>query len=166
LDKSRLDGDFLGLLNEHRGAIHRVCRTYAAGADDREDLFQEIVYQLWRAFASYRHEAAPITWVYRISLNAAITALRKRSRRPLHVSLDATSDLPSPPTSRTSDERVELLYRAIRSLGEIERGLLMCYLDGLSYKQIGEVLGISESNVGARLSRGRSKLQELVKETG
>src|SRR5687767_514780 len=83
LDKIPLDSDFLGMLNEYRGAIQRVARTYAAGPDDREDLVQEIVYQLWRAFPSYRREAAPITWVYRIALNAAISALRRRSRRPV-----------------------------------------------------------------------------------
>lgn len=152
------------LLNKHRGVLHRVSRTYAAGTEDREELVQEIVYQLWRAYPSYRREAAPITWIYRISLNTAITALRRRTRRPAHVSLEAASNLPAPRPMDADDCRVELLYRAIRRLGEVERALLMCHLDGLSYKQIGEVLGISETNVGARLSRTRSRLQELVRE--
>lgn len=165
MDTAR-DGDFLGLLNDFRGAIHRVARTYAAGSDDREELVQEIVYQLWRAFPSYRREAAPITWLYRIALNAAISALRRRSRRPAHVSLEAAAHLPSPPAPPIGDERLELLYRAIRSLGEVDRALLMCHLDGLSYRQIGEVLGLSETNVGARLSRTRAKLQELVRGMG
>jgi RNA polymerase sigma factor (sigma-70 family) len=164
LDKTVLDGAFLELMNEHRGAIYRVCRTYAAGADDREELTQEIVYQLWRAFPSYRRDAAPITWIYRIALNTAITALRRRTRRPALVSLDAALDLPSPPPAPSGDLRAELLHRAMRRLGEVERALLMCHLDGLSYKQIGEVLGISETNVGARLSRTRRRLQELVRE--
>jgi len=76
-----LDGEFLRLLNQYRGAVHRVCRTYADRAEG-EEFFQEVVYQLWRAFPSYRREAAPLTWVYRIALNAAITALRRRARRP------------------------------------------------------------------------------------
>jgi RNA polymerase sigma-70 factor, ECF subfamily len=164
LDRIALDGEFLRLLNEYRGAVHRVCRTYADGADEREELFQEVVYQLWRAFPSYRREAAPLTWVYRIALNAAITALRRRARRPVHVSLEAASEIQSPETPGRGDERTELLYRAIRRLGDVERALLMCYLDELSYKQIAEVLGLSETNVGVRLNRAKAKLQVLVKE--
>jgi RNA polymerase sigma-70 factor, ECF subfamily len=163
LDSARLDGDFLALLNEYRGAVHRVCRNYANGIDDREELLQEIVYQLWRAFPSYRREAAPITWIYRIALNTAISALRRRTRRPPHVPLEAAPEPASAPAGSDSSQ-VELLYRAMRRLGEVERGLLLCYLDGLSYREIGDVLGISETNVGARLSRTRARLQELVKE--
>lgn len=165
MDRARLDVDFLRLLNEHRGALHRVCRTYADGPDDREELLQEIVYQLWRALPSYRREAAPITWIYRIALNTAITALRRRSRRPLLVSLEVAAEVPASAPEVDRSGQGELLYRAIRRLGEVERALLMCHLDGLSYRQIGTVLGISETNVGARLSRIRAKLQELVVET-
>jgi RNA polymerase sigma-70 factor, ECF subfamily len=164
LDTTSLDSDFLALLNEHRGAIHRVGRTYAAGSDDREELTQEIIYQLWRAFPAYRREAAAITWVYRIALNTAISALRKRSRRPAHVSLEAAAHVPSTDAPTSGDGRLELLSKAMRSLGAVERALLMCYLDGLTYSQISDVLGISETNVGARLSRTRAKLQELVEE--
>jgi RNA polymerase sigma-70 factor (ECF subfamily) len=102
--------------------------------------------------------------IARIALNTAITALRKRSRRPLHVPLDAAPELPAAPASRSDGGQVELLYRAIRNLAEVERGLLMCYLDGLSYREIGQVLGISEANVGVRLTRVRARLQELVQE--
>ena len=164
MDSARLDGDFLALLNEYRGAVHRVCRNYANGIDDREELLQEIVYQLWRAFPSYRREAAPITWIYRIALNTAISALRRRTRRPPHVPLEAAPEPASAPAAGSDSGQVELLYRAMRRLGEVERGLLLCYLDGLSYREIGDVLGISETNVGARLSRTRARLQELVKE--
>jgi len=164
LDSAHLDGDFVALLNEYRGAVHRVCRNYAHGIDDREELLQEIVYQLWRAFPSYRREAAPITWIYRIALNTAISALRRRTRRPPHVPLEATPEPASTPAAGSDSGQVELLCRAMRGLGEVERGLLLCYLDGLSYREIGDVLGISETNVGARLSRTRARLQELVKE--
>lgn len=163
MDKTRLDRDFLALLNDFRGAIHRVSRTYAASAGDREDLVQEIVYQLWRPFPSFRRESGALTWVYRIALNTAITGLRRRTRQPVHICLEAAADVPLPPAAAGADARTELLYRAIHALGEVERALVMCYLDDLSYKQMAAVLGISESNVGARLSRTKSRLQDLVR---
>jgi RNA polymerase sigma-70 factor, ECF subfamily len=165
LDKTRLDGDFLALLNEHRGAIHRVSRTYAASVADREDLVQEIVYQLWRAFPSFRRESSGLTWVYRIALNTAITGLRRRGRQPVQVPIADAAAVPSSPGSGR-DARTEILYQAVRSLGDIDRALVMCYLEDLSYREIADVLGISESNVGARLSRTKAKLQDLVRGMG
>jgi RNA polymerase sigma factor (sigma-70 family) len=163
LDKSGLDGDFLTMLNEHRGAIQRVARTYTTSLGDREDLVQEIVYQLWRAFPSYRRESTSVTWVYRIALNTAITGVRRRMRRPVHIPLGVDFDVPSPPARADSEARTVLLYRMIQKLDDVERALLMCYLDDLSYKEIASVLGISESNVGVRLSRTKAKLQDLVR---
>ena len=162
MDEDALDVAFLAVLNDHRGAIYRVCRAYANSPDEREDLVQEVVYQLWRAFPSYRREAAPITWVYRIALNTAITRLRRLGRRPVQVSLEAASQVASPPHPGLADARVELLYAAIRRLDAVDRALVMCYLDGLSYKEVADVLGLSESNVGVRLNRTKARLQELL----
>lgn len=164
MDNPRVDGDFLELLNAHRGAIERVSRTYTSGATEREDLVQEIVYQLWRAFPAWRRESAPLTWFYRIAINTAITGLRRRARRPVHVALEAAGDVASPPVSAPSGSRKELLYRVVRRLSEVDRALVMCYLDDLSYREIADVLGLSETNVGARLSRATTKLQELARQ--
>lgn len=161
MDNTRVDRAFMALLNQYRGAIERVSRTYSSRAAEREELVQEIVYQLWRAFPSYRKESTPLTWVYRIAINTAITGLRRRARQPVHVPLDAASEVASPPTS--GDSRTEVLYRAIRRLGDVDRALVMCYLDDLSYREIADVLGLSEANVGARLSRTRTRLQELIR---
>jgi len=162
MDNTRLDGDFVALVNQYRGAIERVSRTYTASATEREDLVQDIVYQLWRAFPSFRKESALLTWVYRVAINTAITGLRRRTRRPLHVPLDAAAGLALPRTS-AADPRMELLYQAIRRLDDVDRALVMCYLDDLSYKEMADVLGLSETNVGARLSRTKTRLQELVR---
>jgi RNA polymerase sigma-70 factor (ECF subfamily) len=164
LDIPRPDADFLALINKYRGVMQRVSRMYAANGTDREDLVQEIVYQLWRSFPSFRRDAAPMTWVYRIALNTAITGLRRRSRRPVHVPIDAAVDVPTPSASAGLDSRIDLLYCAIRRLGDVDRALVMCYLDELSYKQIADVLGLSESNVGVRLGRARARLQDLVRD--
>jgi RNA polymerase sigma-70 factor, ECF subfamily len=163
LNNARVDGDFLALLNQYRGVIERVSRMYTSSATEREELAQETVYQLWRAFPSYRSESAPVTWVYRVAINTAITGLRRQARRPVHVPLEAADSVASPPESTARDQRTELLYRAIRRLSHVDRALIMCYLDDLSYREIANVLGLSETNVGARLSRTRTRLQEFAK---
>jgi|SRR5262245_61692292 len=154
---------FLALINQHQGAIRRVCRTYARAPKDREEIFQEIIYQLWRSFPSYRAESAPMTWIYRVALNTAITALRRETRRPVHVALDPSHE-PAESFDRECESESEWLYRAIRQLDAIDRALIMCYLDGRSYKEMSDVLGLSEANVGTRLNRAKARLQELARQ--
>src|SRR4051812_12388900 len=86
--QSTFEEPFLALLNTHQGVLHRISRTYAFGPLERQDLFQEIVYQLWRSYPGYRRESSPITWLYRVALNTALTAARRRARRPTLVPLD------------------------------------------------------------------------------
>ena len=162
---SNADEAFLALVNQYQGAIRRVCRTYAATSEDREEIFQEIIYQLWRSFPSYRGESAAMTWVYRVALNTAITALRKQVARPRHVSLEPSHEpeVIGPPIDAHATSRSEWLYRAVRQLNAVDRALVMCYLDGLSYKGIAEVLGLSDANVATRLHRIKGRLQELAK---
>jgi RNA polymerase sigma-70 factor, ECF subfamily len=159
--ESRFEEPFLALLNAHQGVIHRISRTYATGPVDRQDLFQEIVYQLWRSYPSYRHESGPITWLYRVALNTALTAARRGARRPRLVPLESAPE-PAVPPAPVHDPEAAALNRAIGRLEAIERAVLMCYLEDLSYARIGEILGISESNVGVRLTRIRTKLRVLI----
>jgi RNA polymerase sigma factor (sigma-70 family) len=149
---------FMELLNGHQGVIHRICQAYATDHADRQDLFQDIVYQLWRSYPQYRGDSSPITWLYRVALNTALTTSRRRSRRPRLVPLD-TAPEPSAPQARAEDDT---LQRLIGRLGRVDRAILMCYLDDLSYARIAEVIGISESNVGARLSRIRTQLKTFI----
>ena len=159
--ESSFEEPFLALLNAHQGVIHRISSAYATGVADRQDLFQEIVYQLWRSYPNYRRESSPITWLYRVSLNTALTAARVRARRPRLVPLEAAPE-PATPPAQAPDPEAAGLRRAIARLDAIERALLMCYLEDLSYARIGEILGISESNVGVRLTRIKAKLRTLV----
>ena len=160
-DQTARQRTFLELLNAHLGIVHRVSRAYAAGSTaDQQDLFQEIVYQLWRSYPTYRGASSPVTWVYRVALNTAITSVRKRARRPAHVPLEDSEPVASTPPGERPE--VAQLYRAIQQLSDVERALVMCYLDDLSYSRIAEVLGLSETNVGVRLTRVKAKLQRLV----
>jgi RNA polymerase sigma-70 factor (ECF subfamily) len=154
---------FLEILGRHEQLINKVIRIYGVDSEDRRDLFQEIVYQLWRSYGSFKGESRLSTWVYRVALNTAITSLRKgkklREQRELDDQLiTAPGSFESPDKS----EQVQQLYSAIRRLGEVDRALVMLYLEDLTYKEISEVLGLSEDNVGVKLNRIKTKLRVLI----
>lgn len=148
---------FLALLEEHRRLIYKVASLYARG-DDRDDLAQEIVAQLWKAFPGYDEQRKVTTWMYRVALNVAISHARRR--RP--VSEELGDDLVSP--EGAGDVRVRTLYRLIAGLGELDRALLMLYLDEHSGREIAEVLGISESNVATKIARLKERLRRTFQE--
>jgi RNA polymerase sigma factor (sigma-70 family) len=152
--------EFEQLLQEFQGIIHKVCRLYRDTPADREDLFQEIAYQLWRAYPNYRHEAAPTTWIYRIALNTALAAFRQK--RP---DLRYPGEVPDRTADAMNDEqehRRELFWRALRQLPDGEKALMMLYLEDLSYQEIAGVTGLSENNVGVKLNRIKTKLKNLL----
>jgi RNA polymerase sigma-70 factor (ECF subfamily) len=135
---------------------------YADGPEDREDLFQETVYQLWRSFPSFAGRSAPGTWIYRVALHTAISALRRRSNARRHVPLEA--ERLEVAAASAEEDRSELLYRLLRKLSEVDRALVLLHLEDLSYREIGAVLGLSESNVGVKLNRIKAKLQSFARE--
>ena len=153
-------------MNQHRPMLERVCRIYEDGAEERKDLFQEVVYQLWRSFPSYRGEANVKTWMYRVALNTAVTAFRQQAARPDLVELEETLSPGSNSAAKAVTEesgRIEVLYRAIRKLNKVDRAVVTLYLEGFEYREIAETLGLTESNVGVKLNRAKAKLQEWVR---
>jgi len=153
---------FLEVLGRHEQLINKVIRIYAVDSEDRRDLFQEIVYQLWRSYGSFKGDSRIGTWLYRVALNTAITSLRK-GKKSQHDEL-ADQFIPTSCSFANPDrsEQVRQLYSAIRSLGEVDRALVMLYLEDLSYKEIAEVLGLTEDNVGVKLNRIKTKLRVLT----
>jgi RNA polymerase sigma factor (sigma-70 family) len=144
----------------HQALIHKICRMYRDTLEDQEDLFQEIVYQLWKSYAKFQGKSKITTWMYRIGLNTAMATFRKPK-----VKLDYSNIIPEqkpPQESQTDSWREDLLFVAIRKLDEDERALIALYLDDLSYTEIAEVIGISENNVGVRLNRIKSKLKIIL----
>lgn len=155
--------EFTHLLNAHPGLLYKVCRLYAPTPADRQDLYQEIVLQLWRAFPQFRHEARASTWLYRVALNTAITNFRRTQRRPAvrdvpEAWLHQLPDL----TDSAADERHAQLYAAIAQLSAVEKALITLYLDDHSYADIGAILGLTVSHVGVKLLRTRTKLTHLI----
>lgn len=139
---------FAELLDQHKRILYRVARLYARTPDQREDLAQEIALQLWRAFPSYDPARIFSTWMYRIALNVAISSLRHD--RHLTVPIAHTHELiAADPVS----SEIEELYRLIAQLDPLDRSLVLLYLEGHSFQEIGEILGISATNASTRLTR-------------
>lgn len=154
--------NFISLINEHQGLIHKVCFMYENDPEVRNDLFQEIVLQLWKSFPSFRGESKITTWMYRIALNTAISGLRKQSRRvktedlsDLHLNIVDSGGV-------DAEEKFQKLQWAIRQLTEIERAMIMMALEEISYEEIAETIGITQNNVRVRMNRIREKLKKLM----
>lgn len=156
--------EFVQHLNQHQALIYKVCHLYGQETTDREDLFQEIVVQLWKAYPKFRGEAKFSTWLYRIALNTAISGLRKRKN---HIASFEPENLPTEIQDETYNKEKELqldqLYEAIRQLSEIERALVMLYLEDKSYEEMEEILGINQNNLRVKMNRIKEKLRKLIK---
>ena len=134
---------------------------YCSHDEDREDLFQDVVLQLWRSFPSFSNASKVSTWMYRIALNVAITRLRKESKKARPQELDDEAfNIPEEPFD---DEKAKTMHHAIQLLTDVEKAIIMLYMDDYSYREIGEVVGVSESNVGFKLNQIKHKLKSLVK---
>lgn len=152
------------MLNRHRGIIYKVCNLYCHEAGDKQDLFQEITLQLWKAFPTFRQQAQQSTWMYRVALNTAISNFRKESRRPRAGSLSELDfNIPDdyPPNQKT--EQLNELMQAIAKLNPIEKAIIMLYLDEKNYDEIADITGITKNNVGVKLNRIKTKLETLLK---
>jgi RNA polymerase sigma-70 factor (ECF subfamily) len=158
---------FLDLINRNRPRILKVCRVYAWNAADRDDLYQEILFQIWRALPGLKQDTHANTWLYRIALNTSISFVRRRSARggPA-VPLDHEQLTRQIESSQTRDdgaeEQLARLYDAIAQLNEVEKALVTLFLEDFSYDEMAEVLGLSASNVGVMLHRAKKKLLTLM----
>jgi len=157
-----LKDQFLKLIAENQGLIYKVCNMYCNNKLDKEDLFQDIVLQLWRSYPAFKGDSKVSTWMYRIAINNAITRLRKETRREKFAGLDEEALRVAAAGNDNVDEDIAQMYEAIKKLSEVERALTMLYMDDCSYKEIAEILGLSESNVGFKLNRIKAKLRTLI----
>ncbi len=159
-----MEKNFVSMINTHRGIIYKVCNLYCNDEEDKKDLFQEIVLQLWKAFPSFRNEALNTSWMYRVALNTAISNFRKESKKPDRKLIsDADFQIPDINFYADENEHLNALKQAIEKLSEIEKALIMLYLEDKSYDEIAEIIGISNSNVGVRLNRIKTKLEKIIK---
>ena len=153
---------FVSLFEQNRAGIRRLCYSYLNSASEVDDLFQEIMTNVWNSLVNFRGEAKLSTWVYRIAVNTAL--IYRRRRRPS----EELPDMPDPRASTERDlerqERLEALHRAIAQLGDQDRLIVSLLLEGLSYKEIADITGITVNYVGVKISRIKQALEQLLTE--
>jgi len=155
-----MEKEFLGLIHENQKIIYKICKLYRDSREDEEDLFQEIVYQLWKSDPGFIRESKVSSWIYRIALNTAIATYRKSK-----ISIDYYEEFPEhihPSYEKTISENEERLFWALRKLNDSEKAVISLYLEDFNYKEIAEITGLSDSNVGVRLNRIKNKLKEIL----
>ncbi len=150
--------EFIAIIQENEGLIYKVTKVYTNSREDAQDLYQEIVYQLWKSFGTFRNESKISTWMYRIALNTSIAHLNKEKKKRGHVEIDEGLLNKTDHSDTIMDERSEMLFGLIKKLSDIEKGIILLYLEGKSYEEIAAITGFTASNVGTRLERIKQKL--------
>ncbi|MBZ4188465.1 RNA polymerase sigma factor [Niabella beijingensis] len=151
---------FLEHIEAHQGILHKICNLYRDSKEDREDLFQEIVFQLWKAFPTFQGNSKISTWIYRIALNTAIAVFRKK--RPAVEYPAVLPDWYEEVPSEELEQRQERLFVALKQLDDGEKAIITLYLEELTYQQIADIIGINENYVGVKLNRIKNKIQKLL----
>lgn len=163
LQHQDIEKEFENRIHEHEPLIHKVCRMYAYTLSDREDLFQEIVIQLWRSYPKFKGDARFSTWLYRVAINTAITGLRKQKDFITSVEPENLPVHPHVEYSGEQEEQLQELYAAIGMLNDVEKAIIMLFLEDKSYQEMEEIIGIDQGNLRVKMSRIKDKLRQLTK---
>jgi RNA polymerase sigma-70 factor (ECF subfamily) len=159
-NQKEIEKAFIAKIKLHEGIIHKIGFVYAQNKEDKEDLSQEIILQVWKSYPSFKGKSTLSTWIYRVALNTALTINKKKSiiksfrkHQPvIHWNEEANS----------YSQKVKILYRGIACLEKVEKALILLWLEEKSYLEIGEIIGISEKNVSVKLVRIRKKLGDII----
>jgi RNA polymerase sigma factor (sigma-70 family) len=156
---------FLQLIGENKGILYKICKIYQDEQEDRDDLLQEMILQLWLVFESFRGESKFSSWMYRVALNTAIVFFKKQKRRldneQLPYQYDQAEELSS---AGEKEEQLTVFYKAVQQLGKVEKALIYLYMENQPYEEIAANLGITESNVRVRINRIKNRLKEIIKQ--
>lgn len=153
---------FNTFIRDQKAIITKICRSYSDNDEEFQDLFQEVAIQLWRGYESFRHESKVSTWVYRVALNVCLTQFKRKKR---HLTTSSIDDMKREPAQDGVDpvhEQVDLLYEGIKQLKEIERAIILLYLEDKQYNEIAEILGMTRTNVGVRINRIKAQLKKYI----
>nr|WP_294787584.1 RNA polymerase sigma factor [uncultured Flavobacterium sp.] len=158
--------EFLNRIESHKGILYKVSKMYMDNYDDQQDLFQEIVCQLWKSYDSFRNESQFSTWMYRVAVNTAIVFLRKEKRKVDKYEIVSENIKEDESDSHIKESQLDHFYKAVQKLEKIDKAIIFYQLEGFSHKEIGQNLGISEGNARVKLNRAKEKLKEIIKNQG
>jgi RNA polymerase sigma factor, sigma-70 family len=153
--------EFLKMLSAYQGIIHKVNQIYFRSKAEREDNFQEVVYQLWRSFPSLQNKEKPASWIYAVAINASISKIRKNNNIEFCDSMPDVEAI-DPHKQMEQSENYQRLINAIFKLNEIDRSIMVLYMEDYSYEEIAEIVGVSSSNIGVKIHRLKSQLQKYL----
>lgn len=160
---SALEKEFLGKIEKHKGIIFKISKMYMDSKDDRDDLFQEITYQVWRAYPGFRGQSEFSTWLYRIALNTAIVFLKSEKKRSFIANEDFSNyKIVEDEYNDEKDEKLSAMYQAIHQLNPIDKAFIFYYLEDIPGREIAEQMGISEGNVRVKMNRAKNKLKDIL----
>ena len=167
-----MKADFQHIIDNHNAILYKIARSYTREEVDFQDLYQEMLIQLWQSYPRFEGKSKLSTWIYRVVLNTAMTFSKKQNRRPDQISIDTSlhqvADHPflQSEKEKYSNQKIELLYHSIHELKKEERAIILLHLEGKSYKEMAEIIGITTSNIGVKITRIKKKLQELLIQNG
>ncbi|WP_111672777.1 RNA polymerase sigma factor [Algoriphagus litoralis] len=159
-----IEDHFIETINQHRGILHKVSGIFLKGFEEKEDLIQEMLFQLWKAFPGFSGNSKFSTWMYRVCLNTALTYSKKKSKSTFEELEEHHLQI----TTESGDldqDRVRMLYEAIEMLSPLNRAIILLYLENQSYDEIAEITGLSRSNVSVRLVRAKKELEKKISTT-
>jgi RNA polymerase sigma factor (sigma-70 family) len=159
------DAEFLQLIQDNKGILFKISNSYCRNRVDREDLMQEIVYQLWKSAGSFDNTRKFSTWMYRIALNVAISFYRRQRRSGLHIAFGGDLHLmefADHPEGTDTEEKIGMLQQFISEQNELDKALMLLYLEERPYREIAEILGITETSVATKLSRIKGRLKQYL----
>jgi RNA polymerase sigma-70 factor (ECF subfamily) len=160
MNDSNIEKEFIELIKENERLIYKVCSIYVSDEFPIADLYQEVIYNLWKSFPKFRKESSVSTWMYRVALNTCITGMRKEMRRPQRVSiLDLKESLIEPESM--DDGTIQEMYNLIHRLKTMERAIILLYLEEKSYQEIADITGLTLNNVAIKLKRIKEKLKKM-----
>jgi len=139
-----------------------MCRAYTNSQEDFEDYYQEVCLQIWRSKDNFREESEWSTWIYRLSLNVCLTLLKKKKNNTQHFVSDSIANDETEENHAFSDEPLNMLYAAIKKLSEIDRAIIMLYLEEKSYQEIADIIGTNQNNIGVRVKRIKTRLKKIL----
>jgi RNA polymerase sigma-70 factor (ECF subfamily) len=157
-----LKEEFLEILSNYQGILHKVNLIYFRNVSDREDNFQEIIYQLWKSFPGLKNNNSIGSWIYAVSINTSISKIKKKSRIEYREKLPESIDMIDIIEELALNEESQMLLQAIYNLNEIDKPIMLLYLEEKSYDEIAEIIGISKSNVGVRINRAKELLKQKL----